>query len=187
MREDGRIYWTPSSTLPQVQGLGGFLQAVGIALVVCEVEGGSVQVVQQAASEGLTDQLQTLQADVAAFDGQQKPSNYTARIGEITRLRARATAYQACLGIATEQVQAVLGTLEGQVRGLLDVRQQTVVARTTGQAHSTPVVPTTEATVLEVPTTTPHAPSAAPGLRHAIPTLGTRPAIAAYTQQGFNW
>ena len=129
MRDDGRIYYVPSASLTHLAPLGQFLQAVGISLVVCEIEAEAVAVVQQAASEGLAEELERLQAAVASFDGEQKPSNYKARIEEMTQLRARAGAYQAALGIATEQVTAVLDALESQVQRLLDVRENTVVHR----------------------------------------------------------
>lgn len=130
MREDGRIYYLPVESLGKLAPLSAFLAQVGISLVICEIEAEAVPVVQQAASEGLAEQLQALQDAVAAFDGKQKPSNYRARIGEITQLRARATAYRDALGIGVEQAQAVLDQLEAQVHALLDIRENTVVHRT---------------------------------------------------------
>jgi len=129
MREDGRIYYLPPQSLPKLAPLTAFLAAVGISLVVCEIEAEAVPVVQQAASEGLAEQLQALQDEVAAFNGKQKPSNYRARIEEITTLRGRALAYRDALGIGVEQAESILDTLESQVQALLDIRESTVVHR----------------------------------------------------------
>ena len=129
MREDGRVWWLPPSGIPQARQLQGFLQAVGISLVLCEVEAEAVSVVQQAAQESLADQLQALQDEVAAFDGKQKPSNYRNRMAEIVELRKRAVVYHETLSVGVEQAQAILDELERQVREFLDVRENTVIHR----------------------------------------------------------
>ena len=128
-REDGRVYWIPEAHLPRLVPLMAFLAQVGISLVVCEVEAEVRTVVQQAAQESLADKLQTLQEDVAAFDGTQKPSNYKRRIAEIVTLRKRATVYAEALQVGVDQAQAILTQLEDQVQTLLDVRENTVVHR----------------------------------------------------------
>jgi hypothetical protein len=123
------VYYIPPQRLREVQTLATFLQAVGLQLLICELEPEAVAVVQQAASETLAQQLETLQAQVNAFDGTQKPSNYQTRIAEIVALKSRAEAYKGALGIGVEHAQALLAQLEAQVSQLLDVRQQTVVHR----------------------------------------------------------
>ena len=128
-REDGRVYWCPSSHMGQLAPLSAFLAQVGISLVVCEVEAATRTVVQQAAQESLADRLQALQDDVAAFDGKQKPSNYKRRIEEIVELRKRATVYHEALQVGVDQAQSILHTLEAQVQELLDIRENTVVHR----------------------------------------------------------
>ena len=129
LREDGRIWWLAPSYLPRARQLQAFLQDVGIQLVLAEVESEAVTVVRDAAQETLAEQLDALQAQVAQFDGKQKPSNYRERITEIVALKAKANAYKAALGIGVEQAQAMLDQLETQVRGMLDIRQSTVVHR----------------------------------------------------------
>ena len=129
MREDGRIYYVPAKAVYTLAPLAAFLASVGISLVCCEIEPESIQVVQQAAQEGLAEQLQALQDAVTAFDGKQKPSNYRARIEEIVQLRGRAMTYRDALGIGVEQAQRILDQLEAQVQALLDLRETTVVHR----------------------------------------------------------
>lgn len=137
-REDGRIYWVPPQTLGKLASLGAFLASVGINLVCCEVQSETKTVVTQAAAESLADKLQSLQEEVDAFDGNQKPSNYKRRIEEFQALRKRATTYHEALGIGVEQAQAILNILEGKVQGLLSIREATVLHRD-GSTSSGPV------------------------------------------------
>ena len=129
MREDGRVYWIPPQTLHYVQVLSAFLSDVGISLVVCEVESESKTVVQQAASEGLADQLSALEQEVDAFDGKQKPSTYKSRIVEYESLRKRALTYRDALGIGVDHAQAMLDTLEQKVQDFLTLRETTIIHR----------------------------------------------------------
>jgi hypothetical protein len=128
-REDGRVYWVPPAGVPKMAALQQFLSAVGIALVVCEVEAQAKASVQHAAGESLADQLASLQAAVVAFDGKQKPSNYARRIEEIETLRKRATTYREVLGLGVSEAQAILDHLDQTTRGMLDLRLETVVHR----------------------------------------------------------
>ena len=127
IRDDGRVYWVAPAHLTAVRQLQPFLESVGISLVVCEVESEAKTVVQQAAQEGLAAQLQTLQDEIAAFDGQQKPTTYRLRVEALQALRKRATVYSSTLGIATDQVQAMVDQLERTTQDMLHVRELTVV------------------------------------------------------------
>lgn len=129
MRDDGRIYWIPPQTLQYVHALSAFLADVGIHLVVCEVESEHTPIVQQAASEGIAEQLATLEQEVNAFDGKQKPSTYKSRIQEYETLRKRAMTYRDALGIGVDHAQAMLDTLEQKVQDLLSLRETTIVHR----------------------------------------------------------
>ncbi len=127
IRDDGRVYWVAPAHLASVRQLQPFLEAVGISLVLCEVEAESKSVVQAAAQEGLADQLATLQAEIDAFDGQQKPSTYRLRVEALQALRKRATVYAGTLGIATDHVQASIDQLEGIAQRMLSIRESTVI------------------------------------------------------------
>lgn len=129
VRGDGRVYWIPPQRLAEVRTFGAFLADVGIDLVLCEIEAESHTVVQAVAQESLADQLQTLQAEAAAFDGTQKPSTYTRRLEEYQRLRERAVLYRDALGVGFEQAQSVLVDLEKKVTAMLEVRSAMVVHR----------------------------------------------------------
>jgi hypothetical protein len=176
MREDGRVYFVPAGHMDSLTPLTAFLAAVGISLVLAEIEAEAVPVVQQAASEGLAEQLDALQAQVAQFDGKQKPSNYRERIAEIVALKAKANAYKAALGIGVEQAQAILDALETQVRGMLEIRQSTVVHRS-GQ-KTTAVQYSTETANIR-----------AEDARAALQTIPTlQPSVVtSWAQGGFSW
>ena len=129
MREDGRVYWVPPQELDRLRQLRGFLGDVGIAVVLAEVEAENTVVVQQAAQEGLAEQLQALQDEAARFDGEQLPGTYKARLETYKRLRAKAMTYQAALGIGIEQAQHVLASLEASVQQMLTLREGVTLPR----------------------------------------------------------
>ncbi len=143
IREDGRVYWVAPAHLETVRRVQPFLGAVGISLVICEVETESTAVVQAAAQEGLADQLATLQAEVEAFDGTQKPSTYRLRVEALQTLRKRATVYAGTLGIAVDQVQAVIDQLEAKAQEMLTLRERTVVHRDGSSERNSPNPTTT--------------------------------------------
>ena len=178
-REDGRVYWCPSTTMHTLAALGAFLEQVGISLVVCEVESETRTVVQQAAQESLADRLQQLQDEVSNFDGKQKPSNYKRRIEEIVGLRKRATVYAEALQVGVDQAQAILAQLEAQVQTLLDVRENTVVHRSgavsaVGTPGSVPVDTMAQSF------------AAVPGIRASSEAYAARDAVWA-AQPAFSW
>lgn len=129
MRHDGRWFWCPPSAIPKVESLQAFLEAVGISLVLCEIAPEYTPVVQQAVSEGLAEQLEAFEAEVATFTGSEQPSTYKSRILQYQALRTKATMYRAALGVGVEKAQALLDSLEEQVTGMLSLRQQTVIHR----------------------------------------------------------
>ncbi len=182
MRESGVVYFVPSMALPTLVPLTAFLATVGISLMTCEIEAEALPVVAQAAQEGLADQLDALQTQVAAFDGEQKPSNYKARLEEIVKLRGRALAYQAALGIGVDQATAILAQLETQVQGLLTVRQSTVVHRSSAKsARGTPG---------SAPVETLAPRGGAPTTLHSLPPLAHIPTLSpsiVTAQGGFSW
>jgi len=136
IREDGRVYWVAPQHLASVRQLQPFLEAVGISLVLCEVEAESKTVVQQAAQEGLAEQLDTLQKEIDAFDGQQKPSTYRLRVEALQNLRKRATVYAGTLGIATDHVQASIDQLETIAQRMLSIRETTVIHKDGSSDHN---------------------------------------------------
>jgi hypothetical protein len=129
MRDDGRVYWVPPQTLDKVRALGEFLKGIGIYVVCCEIESESVEVVKEAAQESLTDKLESLQAEVDAFDGKQKPSTYSKRIEEAQRLKKQAVLYNAALGVAVDKTVGILDALEQHTEKLLDIRESCTIAR----------------------------------------------------------
>lgn len=176
LRDDGRVWWVATTQLAHVRQFQAFLQSVGIQLVLAEVESESVAVVRDAAQETLSEQLDALQAQVAAFDGEQKPSNYQARLQDIVKLKARAGAYKAALGIGVEHAEAILEQLERQVQGLLTVRQATVVHRNGQKTTACQYSTETAAIRIEEARTT----------LHAIPTL--QPSIVtSWAHPTFTW
>lgn len=136
IRDDGRVYWVAPAHLASVRQLQPFLEAVGISLVLCEVEAASKSVVQAAAQEGLAEQLATLQAEIDQFDGQQKPSTYRLRVEALQALRKRATVYAGTLGIATDHVQASIDQLESIAQRMLSIRETTVIHKDGSSNHS---------------------------------------------------
>lgn len=129
MREDGRNYWIPPQHLTALYQLKTFLADIGIDLVISEVSAENVQVSQQAASEGLAEQIAALEKEVQTFDGKQKPSTYKSRLEEYQSLRRRAMTYRDALGIGVEKAQAILDTLEQQVQDMLTLRESVVLKR----------------------------------------------------------
>jgi len=127
IRGDGHVYWIPPQRVDDVKQLGAFRAEVGIDLILCELEPEVRTVVQDVVQESVNDELDRLQAEVAAFDGTQKPSTYVRRLDEYQRLRQRATLYRDALGLGVERVEQVLGELEQKVQTMLDIRRQTVV------------------------------------------------------------
>lgn len=138
-KENGHVYVVPSRNIHLLDKLQAFLAQVGISLVVVEVEPSVEYAVQDAAAESIAGELQKLQDAVAAFDGTQKPSNYRARVQEITELRKRATVYKETLQIAVDEYEAVLQALGSQVSRMLDIRENTTIPR--GAGKSAPVTP----------------------------------------------
>ena len=123
------VYWIPPQRVVAVRQLGGFLAEIGIDLVLCEVAAEVRTVVQDVANESLDQQLDRLQAEVAEFDGNQKPSTYARRLKEYGRLRDRAALYADALGLGVGKAKAVLDELEAKVSVMLDLRRKTVVHR----------------------------------------------------------
>ena len=139
VRGDGRIFWAPPQQLEAIRQFRAFISEVGIDLVICEVQGEHTTVVQAVASESLAEQLQKLEAEVAAFDGSQKPSTYTKRLEEYQSLRERAGLYRDALGIGVETAVQVLKDLEVKVQTMLDVRK-TVTIHRSGETTAAQVV-----------------------------------------------
>ena len=133
VRSDGRIYWVPPQRVDAVRKLAAFLSEVGIDLILCELEPEVRQVVQSVAKDNLDDQISRLQAEVAAFDGKQKPSTYARRLDEFQRLRERAVLYRDALGLGVDRAHAVLAELERKVTEMFELRSATVIHRD-GQA-----------------------------------------------------
>lgn len=129
MRDDGRVWWCPPQTLPALYQLTAFLGAVGITMVILEVEAEHQTVIQQATTESIAGQLTALQEEAEAFDGTQKPSTYKGRLEEYQVLRRRATLYKEALGIGVEQAEGILASLEEKVQGLLEIRSKTIIHR----------------------------------------------------------
>jgi hypothetical protein len=146
------VYWVPPQRLAEVRQFGAFLAEVGIDLVLCEIEAENRTVVTAVAQESLADQLQALEAEVAAFDGTQKPSTYAHRLDLFARLKNRAILYRDALGVGVEQAQGVLTTLEQKVTAMLELRSNLVVHRdgTTSHVEEPPVAPTAAASAAPV-------------------------------------
>lgn len=180
VRDDGRIYWCAPAYVARLAPLTDFLGAVGISLVVCELEANAVSVVQEAAAEGLADQLARLTTDVAALqDGEKhKPSNHKRRLADIVDLRKRAMVYQATLGIATESVAHALAQLEAATQQALTLSLAGVVPPAIPQAPQAP-----RALSDAIATTT--QPLALP--RSCQPLDAYTPPAAAYQQAAFTW
>ena len=121
------MYWVPPQRVEAVKQLSAFLAEVGIDLILCELEPEVRSVVEQVASESISDQLERLQAEVTAFDGTQKPSTYQRRLDEYQRLRQRATLYKDALGVGVDRARLVLNELEQKVQAMLDIRRQSTV------------------------------------------------------------
>jgi len=128
-REDGRIYYCPPQHLDTVARFGKFLGEVGVTLVMAEIESETMPVVTEVVTENMSDQLDKLAAEVAQFDGKQKPSTYKRRLSEYQQLRERAILYRDALGVGVEKTEVALEELEHKVSSMLDLRQQTVVRR----------------------------------------------------------
>lgn len=121
VREDGRVFWIPPQKLLTANTLGSFLGAVGVNLVMCQIESTDTPVAVESAEKGLAAQLADLQTEVAAFDGSERTTTLRARIETFETMRRRATMYKAVLGIGTEQVHTILKELETKVASLLSV------------------------------------------------------------------
>ena len=122
VRSDGRVFWIPPQNIAEVRKFGAFLAELGIDLILCEIEPASQSVARGAAQGNIDDQLAKLQAEVAAFDGTQRPSTYARRLDEFQRLRQRALLYRDALGLGAEQAESVLTELEGKVNTMLELR-----------------------------------------------------------------
>ena len=81
-REDGRVYWLPPQSLDAARRLAGFLTEIGVVMAIAQVEAEVQTVVKDVVSDSVADQLERLQQEVAAFDGDQKPSTYARRLDE---------------------------------------------------------------------------------------------------------
>ena len=128
-RQDGRVFWCPPQHLDTVARFGKFLGEVGVTLVMAEIEAETVPVVTEVVTENVHDQLDKLAAEVAKFDGKQKPSTYKRRLAEYQQLRERAILYRDALGVGVEKTEVALEELENKVSSMLDLRQQSVVHR----------------------------------------------------------
>ena len=129
VRSDGRVYWVPPQRLDSIRRLGAFLEEVGIDLILCELEPEARTIVQDVARSSLDEQLIRLEAEVARFDGKQKPSTYARRLDEYQRLRDRASLYREALGVGVDRAITVLSELERKVTEMFELRTQTVIHR----------------------------------------------------------
>jgi len=129
VRSDGRVYWVPPQRVDEVRRLGDFLQAVGIDLILAEMEPETKTVVQEVVKDSLVDQIEKLEAEVAGFSGREKPSVFIRRIEQYQRLRERAILYRDSLGLGVERTETVLTELEAKVTAMLDIRTNSVVHR----------------------------------------------------------
>jgi len=137
MRSDGRVFYVPPHTLPQVKALVVFLRVIGIDLVINDIQPESLHVPQRLAENGLAKALEDLTAEVEAFDGSQNATTYRSRIALYQDLRKRATMYKEALGVGVEQAEAALATLETKVQAFLSLREQFIL---TTPASADPVV-----------------------------------------------
>ena len=128
-REDGRVYWLPPQSLTEVRRLQGFLNDVGMTLVVAEVEAETTGAVTEVVSESVADQVHKLTLEVAEFDGTQKPSTYVRRLEEYQSLRGKCVLYRDALGVGVDEAERALTELEGKVEAMLNVRTKSVVHR----------------------------------------------------------
>jgi hypothetical protein len=129
MREDGRVYWVPTSGIKECEKLQEFLASVRIQLIICQVESTQVPVVQQAVKETLADQLQKLTEESAAFDGKQKPSTYVNVIAEYRAIKGKILSYQASFDVAGETLNEALTKLEEKAQVFLDTRSKSTLHR----------------------------------------------------------
>jgi len=127
MRDDGRVYWLPPNHIPQAHILRGFLDEVGIGLMLCEIETETKVIIQEAVQETLGQKIKELTDEVDAFDGTQRAGTYKERLSEYHDLRRRAITYRDVLGIGVEDAQRALTVLEEKVQDLLLTRQQTTI------------------------------------------------------------
>jgi hypothetical protein len=148
MRDDGRVYWIPPQYVEKVAQLRDYLKHVGISVLLCEIEAENTVVVQEQASKSLSEQLADLQAEADLFDGSQNAVTYADRLAQYADLKQRATTYREALGIAVEDAQAVLTTLDTKVSALLDVRQNTVIKRGPRKAKNGESAPATTSNTL---------------------------------------
>lgn len=133
MRGDGRVYWAPPQRLEQIRRFGTFLQAVGIDLIMCEIEPETQAIVREVAHSSIDDELERLQAEVAEFDGRQNAATYKRRLDEYQRLRERTILYRDALGVGAERANLALCELERKVEEMLKLRKQLVIPRGQGQ------------------------------------------------------
>lgn len=134
MRDDGRVYWIPPQMVAKVETLKSLLAAVGIYVVLCEINSGDSMgipqaAVKQAAELSLSEQLEALRAEADAFDGKQNEKTYADRLEQYADMKRRATFYAEALGLAVDDAKAILTTLERKVDVLLDVRSRTTIKR----------------------------------------------------------
>lgn len=129
VRDDGRVYWVPPQKLDELSKLDTFLKAIGLDLVIAEIEPVHAPVVERVASGSLSEKIAELKKECDEWDGTQKPGTYARRIEEYTDLRKRATMYQAALGIAVDDVTGILTDLEQRATRLLEIRQTKIVHR----------------------------------------------------------
>lgn len=128
--DEGVVYWCPPQTLPELQKVADFLsEYVNYNLIICRIEKGQEGVVQVAVSETLSEKLDKLQQEVKEFDGTERATVYTKRMERFQDLRKTATLYRSALGIGIEQVESTLSDLEAKMKGMLSIRQQTVVKK----------------------------------------------------------
>jgi hypothetical protein len=190
MLTSGYVYWIAPQYLDVVKQLQPFLEHVGISLVLCEVETESKNVVEQAAQEGLADQLAALQTEIDAFSGEEKPTTFRLRIERLQALRKRATVYHSTLGIAVEQAQAMIDQLEHKAQTMLDIREDMVVHRDGSSEHTSPLpTPTRSSSSSKKESAQSFEAYAAsrPACQplDTIDTPGTTP--QAWIQTGFSW
>ena len=167
------VFWVPPQRVEKVRQLGGFLEELGVDLVLCEVVAEARSIVEGVVSESLDAQLERLQTEADSFTGNERPSTFSRRLKEYQRLRERAVLYRAALGVGVDRAQAVLVGLESRVSEMLDLRKATVIHR---DSSSSPAVSNATEMAAEganddasasLEETTQPANSAAPALRFA--------------------
>jgi len=138
------IYWIPPSSLTTVQAYQAFLLDVGIKLSINVIEandetGVNKQVAAEAASASLADDLAKLEEAVLKLTEKSNASVMGNRIAEAEQLRRRALLYRDSLGIAVEQAERALETIEEETSEMLETRKTRKLDKATGELVPAPV------------------------------------------------